>query len=79
MDQIHGHEVLNMMLTSGKAYTRESLVADIHHVFGQEARFYTCSAKDMTAEELVLFLDARGKLVQKPDGFGTSADLMCDH
>ena len=79
MNRIHGHEVLNMMLASGKLYTKDSLVKEIVNQFGGEARFYTCSAENMTAEELVTFLDARGKLVHRKNGFQTSADVMCQH
>ncbi|HYG34567.1 MAG TPA: YecH family metal-binding protein [Clostridia bacterium] len=79
MNQIHGHEVLKMMLASGKTYTRESLVSEIISQFGADARFHTCSAENMSAEELVDFLDARGKLVQQGNGFQTSADRMCHH
>jgi probable metal-binding protein len=77
MSQIHGHEVLEMMLASGKAYTQAGLVADIPATFGAEARFQTCSAAGLTAEELVAFLEAKGKLVPRAGGLQTSADLMC--
>lgn len=79
MNQVHGHEVLNMMMTSGKAYTRASLIQDIRQRFGEEARFHTCSAEGMTAEQLVDFLESRGKFVPVIGGFGTSEDLMCQH
>lgn len=79
MNRIHGHEVLNMMLASGKLYTKDSLVKDIVSRFGGEARFYTCSAENMTAEEFVAFLESRGKFVHRPRGFQTSPEVMCQH
>jgi probable metal-binding protein len=79
MKQIHGHEVIEMMLASGKTYTKAGLVADVIQRFGAEARFCTCSAENLSAEELVAFLDSKGKLVPQPGGFQTSADLMCKH
>ena len=79
MNQIHGHEVMEMMLASGKTYTRETLVAEIVDKFGADARFHTCSAETMTAGQLVEFLDVRGKLVQQDEGFQTSRDVMCQH
>ena len=36
MEQIHGHEVMQMMLQSGKAYTRASLLSDIVATFRAE-------------------------------------------
>jgi len=79
MNQIHGHEVMNMMLQSGDIYTKDSLNAEIISRFGAEARFYTCSAKDLTADKLVAFLELKGKLVSRPGGFQTMPELVCDH
>jgi probable metal-binding protein len=79
MNSIHGHEVMEMMLGSGKTYTKQLLLADIHEKFGTGARFCTCSAENMTAEELVDFLEARGKFVPRTGGFQTSTDVMCQH
>lgn len=79
MKEIHGHEVMEMMLGSGKTYTRASLITDILVKFGFEARFRTCSAKGMNAEQLVDFLESRGKFVPGPQGFQTSPELMCSH
>jgi probable metal-binding protein len=79
MNLIHGHEVMEMMLASGKTYTKETLVADVISRFGAAARFYTCSAENMTAEQLVEFLDAKGKFLRQEGGFQTAADKMCQH
>ncbi len=77
--QIHGHEVMEMMIESGKVYTRASLRADIIGRFGEEARFYTCSATNLTADELIAFLQARGKFVDAAGGLTTDAGKLCDH
>mgnify|MGYP001342056176 CR=1 FL=1 len=78
MNSIHGHEVLTMMLKSRKSFTRESLVKEIIATFGADTRFHTCSAENLTAQELVEFLDSKGKFVPHEDGgINTSADLMC--
>jgi probable metal-binding protein len=79
MDPIHGHEVIQMMLQAQKPYTRASLLADIVANFGADARFYTCSAQDLTPEGLIDFLQSKGKFVSCEDGFQTSPDLMCKH
>jgi probable metal-binding protein len=77
--KVHGHEVMKMMLASGKAYTIETLVREIVDTFGKDSRFYTCSAENMTADELVSFLDSKGKFLRRKGGFQTAADKMCDH
>ena len=77
MKQIHGHEVINMMLASGRTYTKDSLIADIITQFGADTRFQTCAAEGLTAEGLVDFLEARGKFVPQEGGFQTSESLKC--
>ena len=75
---IHGHEVLQMMLASGKQYTKDSLQADILARFGGEARFHTCSADNLTAAELIEFLDGRGKFTNGENGFQTESTKICN-
>ncbi len=79
MASIHGHEVMRMMLESKEAFTDASLVRAIRKRFGEDARFHTCSAQDLTAEELVEFLRSRGKFHNAGAGFQTSRDNICDH
>lgn len=79
MTSIHGHEVLNMMIESQVQYTEQSLVQAIDARFGNDARFHTCSAENMTAAELVAFLAARGKFVPAEEGFSTHESKICRH
>ena len=75
----HGHEVLEMMF--GNCYSsREELVNAIINKFGADERFYTCSAENMTAAELVAFLEAKGKFMPTGnDGFTADKSKMCNH
>ena len=79
MEQIHGHELIDMMLQAGKAYTRSSLLTDIVANFGSAARFYTCSAQNLSPDGLIDFLQAKGKFVPFEEGFQTSPELVCKH
>ena len=79
MNEVHGHEVLKMVAASGKAYTRESLAEEIRNQFGPETRFYTCSGANLSAGELVEFLDSKGKFLHTPEGLRGSADLICQN
>ncbi len=79
MPSIHGHEVLQMMLAAGESFTTGSLTAGIKAKFGADARFHTCSAVDLTAEQLVQFLAERGKFVARAEGFTTSESKICQH
>ena len=76
---IHGHEVLEMILDAKQAFTKKSLEEAIIKKFGDDARFHTCSAEGMTAHELIDFLEARGKFVPACGGFTTAADKICKH
>ncbi|WP_312154453.1 YecH family metal-binding protein [Lelliottia nimipressuralis] len=79
MTSIHGHDVLNMMIESGEQFTERSLVQAIDSRFGNNARFHTCSAENMTAAELVAFLAARGKFIPADEGFSTHVSKICRH
>ena len=79
MTSIHGHDVLNMMIESGKQYTEQSLVQAIASRFGNNARFHTCSAENMTAAERVAFLAARGKFIPADEGFSTHVSKISRH
>ncbi|MCA9393647.1 MAG: YecH family protein [Candidatus Omnitrophica bacterium] len=76
---IHGHEVMQMMIDSGRIYTAEQLTEEIQDRFGQDARFHTCSRQDMSAEELIAFLKSKGKFTETDGGFRTDADRICAH
>ena len=49
MEQLHAHEVLHMM--EGNSYSEASLKEAIVKTFGEDQRFYTCSAENMDADE----------------------------
>lgn len=59
---VHGREVKQMAMASGKSMTRESLHQEIIERFGEETRFYSCAAENMTADELISFFETNGKL-----------------
>lgn len=75
----HGHEVLHMM--EGHHYpTKQALVEAIIQRFGKAERFYTCSAKDLTAAELVDFLETKGKFMPAAsDSFMVDIRTICNH
>lgn len=76
---VHGHEVMRMMTASGEVYTKDSLRAAIISQFGDEARFHTCSAENMTPDQLIDFLNARGKFLVEEGGFKTDESKICNH
>jgi probable metal-binding protein len=75
---IHGHEVMRMMLETGASYDEASLEQAILERFGPAATFCTCSATGLSAKGIVQFLADRGKFVSSGDGFTTSPGKICD-
>lgn len=77
--EIHGHEVMKMMIENKKEYTKELLKEDIVKKFGEDAKFHTCSASDMDADGIIEFLDGKGKFLKKEKGFITDTSKICNH
>lgn len=78
-ESIHGHEVMRKMIESKQAYTKDSLRIAITAWFGEDAQFHTCSAENMTADELITFLAARRKFYSDDIGFRVDEDEICDN
>lgn len=77
MEQLHAHEVLHMM--EGNSYTESSLKEAIINTFGQDQRFYACSADGMNVDELIEFLKYKGKFMPSDDGFTVDVTKVCNH
>ena len=79
MESIHGHDVIDMIQQAGRAFSRSELVAAIGEKFGVGARFHTCSAEGLTADDLVEFLSIRGKFVSTDGALAIDASKVCQH
>lgn len=77
--EIHGHEVIAMILGSARSYTRQSLAEAIVAHFGADTRFFTCSASGMDANAMVAFLESRGKFMPLDGGFTINPERVCSH
>lgn len=79
-EQTHAHEVMNMMIEEKIAHTKESLCKKIIERFGEDARFYACSADNMDSKQLVTFLEEKGKFIPSSDNsFHVNPETMCSH
>lgn len=76
-ESVHGHEVLRMMIEADRAFTRDSLQAEIAERFGEDARFHTCPSPDMRAGELIEFLETRSKFRSVEGGWRVDRDEIC--
>lgn len=78
MEQMHAHEVLHMMV--GNSYSEKSLIEAIKDRFGENQRFYACSAENMDVYELLEFLKRKGKFMPaQEDGFTVDTSKVCNH
>ncbi len=79
MKLIHGREVMQMIATSEKIFTKESLINEIFNKFGEETRFFNCSSPDMTAEEIIAFFENKGKFSFINDRLVPNTFPGCNH
>ena len=71
--------IVELATAGERGGNRESLKAAIVERFGPEKRFYTCSAQGMDADQIIRFLEAKGKFRPVDDGFNTDPDKICNH
>ena len=79
MTEVHAHEIMHMMLEQEEGFSRDSLADAIVERFGPEARFYSCSQSGMDVQEVIEFLESRGKFIPLAGGFNTARDKICNH
>ena len=76
-ESIHGHQVMEMMMQSDKVLGKAALIAEIAIKFGEETRFHTCSASDLSADELIQFFSSKGKVVETSEGISMAQSHHC--
>ncbi|MCP4322749.1 MAG: YecH family protein [Psychromonas sp.] len=76
-ESVHGHQVMEMMATAGKSYSKVELKAEIANKFGEDARFHTCMGSDLTADDLIEFLASKGKFVESEEGVSMPPEHLC--
>lgn len=76
---VHGHKVMDLLSASDKALSKTELLKAVADAFGEGAAFHTCSAKGMSAEELIDFLLNKGKFIEAENGLAMAANSRCDH
>ena len=77
--EIHGHEVIALIRSLPAPLDRDALVQRIEAHFGHAARFFTCSAADLTPAALIAFFVERGKLVSRDGRLVFDPSRSCGH
>ncbi len=75
----HVHDVLEMMEADNGTYSRETLCAAINEKFGEATRLRSCSASGMDANDVIDFLDSRGKFTGTAEAFSFDTAQRCSH
>lgn len=78
-ESVHGHDVIAMIVESGRPWQRAELESKINLRWGSRAKFHTCSMEGMNASELIQFLAAHGKFIESDLGVTMDASKVCDH
>lgn len=78
-ESIHGHEVIEMIVDSGRPWKRDELLSTIDSRWGSDARFHTCSAQGMDSAALIQFLSMRGKFIESDEGVVMDRTKVCSH
>jgi len=76
MKTIHGHEVIEFINDANPLIEKAKLNALIAKKFG-DARFYTCSEDDLTAKELIAFLERKDKLFYEDGKVKIKTENVC--
>jgi len=75
----HGHDILHLIIESAPALSRDELRRVAEQRFGSECRFHTCSASGMDFDELLRFLEQRGKIAFVDGTVTADPAAVCDH
>lgn len=79
MNQIHGHEVLKLIINHKIPIKTKELLDKIVASYGEKAKFYTCSEKNLNALELIQFLINKGKILKNNGMLSSELSKICTH
>lgn len=68
MESVHGHNVLNLVKDHQETLTHDALLALITDHFGAETLYHTCSAHNLSAQQLIEQFLQKGKLIDSENG-----------
>ena len=78
-DSVHGHDVMALMVAQAHPVLKPQFIALMTETFGEAARYHTCSAENLTAEELIFLLLSKGKMAESAQGLAFVAGRQCHH
>lgn len=79
MTAIHIHEVLDIIYDSDKIFTIDSLKEEVILRFGNDVEFTSCADDRFGIEEMINFMQNRGKIEIEDKKIYPAGQPMCDH
>jgi probable metal-binding protein len=76
---VHAHDVLHMVAESNDGIKLEELRALLNQKYGSEIRFTNCADARFTVDELLVFLESRGKISVDNGVARVNANRVCNH
>ena len=77
--QIHGHEIIELVVKYPEGIAAATLADIAAHKFGPGARFFTCSAENMSLPALLDFLAERDKVQLRDNLVLPGSSPACAH
>lgn len=78
-NNVHVHDILNLMEASQATYTNETLATALHQAFGADAKYRSCKVQGMSAQEAIEFLKHKGKFEGSETEFKKAPGHCCSH
>ena len=78
-EQIHGHEIIELVAKDPEGIATATHPDIVAGEFGTGARFFTCSAKNMSLPELLTFLGERDKVLLRDGLVFPGGSPACEH
>ncbi len=78
-EQIHGHEIIELVSKYPEGIAAATLTDIVAGEFGTGARFFTCSAENMSLPELLTFLGERDKVQFREGLVFPGGSPACNH
>ena len=77
-EPVFGHELISLLSRMGGRATVETLRAAAHRAFGPEAVYGNCHGDRFTFDDVLAFLESRGKLARVGDELSAGPVPACD-
>lgn len=76
---IHGHAILEHIIAAGGRLPLRELRQFAEQTYGSDATYHTCSASQMSLDQLLVFLKTRNKISVAGEQVTVHVENVCNH